>query len=51
MYAKKKKTKIHNQEVEDISLGEWLDDNKYINENPSNQLIYCDGYAQQNFYS
>ena len=43
MYAKKGKTQIQNQEVEDNSLGELLDDNKSINNNPSNQLISCYG--------
>ena len=38
------------QEVEDRSLGERLDDNKSINENPSNQLLSCDGYSHQDFY-
>ena len=51
MYAKKGKTQIQKQEVEDRSLGERLDDNKSINDNPSNQLISCDGYAHQNLYS
>ena len=45
------KTQIQDQEVEDRSLGEWLDDKKAINENPLNQLISSDGYAHQNLYS
>ena len=43
VYTIKGKTQIQNQEVEDNSLGELLDDNKSINNNPSNQLISCYG--------
>ena len=51
MYAKKGKSQIHIQEVEDRSLGEWLDDKKSIYDNPSKQLLSYDGYAHQDFYS